>query len=54
VKLAYDDVILIRELLIEKEKRKAEYMALVNEKIAEKFDVSRRAIDRIENGETWR
>lgn len=52
-KLTTEDVSLIRELIAEKVQRRESYLELTNEKIAEKFDLTRRTVDRIENGETW-
>lgn len=52
-KLDEDDVRLVRELVDERERHKAIAAALTNRKIAEKFGVHVRTIDRITAGNGW-
>ena len=52
-KLTEDDVVLIRGLVDEREKLKQQARQLTNAKIADKFGVSNRTIDRITAGEIW-
>lgn len=52
-KLSEDDVRLIRELMSEREYHKRQAAQLTNAKIAEKFGVHVRTIDRVTNGENW-
>ena len=52
-KLDEDDVVLIRRLIVEREMLKAKARQLTNAKIAEKFAVHVRTIDKISTGETW-
>ena len=52
-KLKPDDIILIRQLIAEKVRIRKQLSELTNEKIAEKFEVSRICIDRIESGKSW-
>ena len=51
--LTLDDVRLIKLLLGEKDELKEQLKKLSNQKIAEKFNVNRRTIDRIQSGETY-
>lgn len=53
-KLTEHDVILIRQLIEERRKLARKIKELSNKKIAEKFGVHLRTIDRVSNGETWR
>lgn len=52
-KLTDDDVRLIRALIEERESHKKAAAQLTNKKIAEKFGVHFRTIDRISAGENW-
>lgn len=52
-KLNESDVKLIRGLIKERDRLKREISELTNEKIAEKFAVHRRTIERLSSGETW-
>lgn len=52
-RLADEDVILIRQLVEERNKLKAQIAELTSAKIAEKFDVHSRTIDRIIAGHGW-
>ena len=52
-KLNEDDVVLIRKLIVEREMLKAKARELTNAKIAEKFGVHVRTIDKISIGEIW-
>lgn len=52
-KLDENDVRNIRELIAYRENLKSEASALSNRKIAEKFGVHNRTIDRIASGENW-
>lgn len=52
-KLTEYDVSLIRKLIDEREKMRAQVKNLSNRAIAEKFDVHVRSIDRISTGENW-
>ena len=51
--LTLDDIKLIKLLLGEKDELKEQLKKLSNRKIAEKFNVNRRTIDRIQSGETY-
>lgn len=53
-KLTEEDVSLIRELVREREALKAQLRELTNAKIAEKFGVHVRTIDRVTTYEGWR
>ena len=52
-KLTEDDVRLIRGLVDERVRLRQEASLLSNAHIADKFGVSKRAIDRVTAGETW-
>lgn len=52
-KLTEDDVRLVRELVDERDRHKAIAAALTNRKIADKFGVHVRTIDRITAGNGW-
>ena len=52
-KLNESDVKMIRDLVEARNKLKAELSELTNKKIAEKFEVHVRTIDRITAGEGW-
>ena len=52
-KLTEDDVRLILSLIEEREKHKRAASLLTNARIAEKFGVHTRSIDRITAGEAW-
>lgn len=52
-KLDEDDVALIREMVAEREQTKAWISQMTNAKIAEKFGVHVRTIDRVTSGENW-
>ena len=52
-KLTEQDIQLIRELVEERERLKAQARALTNARIAEKFGVHVRTVDRVTAGETW-
>lgn len=52
-KLTNEDVLQIREIVEYRDKLKAELSTLTNKKIAEKFDVHYRTIDRITAFENW-
>lgn len=52
-RLTEEDVIMVRELIAYRNKLLAEAKELTNAKIAQKFDVHTRTIDRISVGETW-
>jgi ribosome-binding protein aMBF1 (putative translation factor) len=52
-KLTDDDVRLIRELVAERDYHRRQAAALTNEKIADKFGVHVRTIDRVTSGENW-
>jgi hypothetical protein len=52
-KLTEHDVCLIRKLIDEREAEKRRLAELTNAKLAEKFGVHVRTIDRISMGETW-
>ena len=52
-KLCEDDVRLILSLVEHREKLKREAKNLTNARIAEKFSVHIRTIDRITSGESW-
>ena len=52
-KLTNDDVLLIRELIEYRDMLRQEASKLTNAKIAEKFGVHFRTIDRISAGENW-
>lgn len=52
-KLNEDDVRLVRQLVDERERHKAIAAELTNRKIAEKFGVHVRTIDRITAGNGW-
>ena len=52
-RLTESDVRLIRELIADREATKAQLRELTNAKIAEKFGVHVRTIDRVANGENW-
>jgi len=53
-KLTEEDVSLIRELVRERDALKAQLRELTNAKIAEKFGVHVRTIDRVTTYEGWR
>ena len=52
-RLTEGDVRIIRELIEERVRLHKEARALTNKRIAEKFGVHIRTIDRINSGETW-
>jgi len=52
-KLTEDDVKMIRELMAEREYHRRQASHLTNAKIAEKYGVHQRTIDRISAGENW-
>jgi hypothetical protein len=52
-KLTEDDVALIRAMVDEREATKARLRDVTNAKIAEKFGVHVRTIDRVTTGEGW-
>lgn len=52
-KLTEDDVLIIRGIVDYREGLKAEISELTNAKIAEKFDIHVRTIDRITADESW-
>lgn len=52
-KLTEDDVILIRKLIDHREELKRQASQLTAKKLAEKFGVHYRTIDRIATGEGW-
>lgn len=52
-KLSEDDVRIIRQLIEQRDTYYAMARSLSNRKIAEKFDVHLRTIDRLSAGETW-
>jgi len=52
-KLTNDDVLLIREVVEYRNKLKEELSQMTNKKLAEKFDVHYRTIDRVTAGENW-
>jgi len=52
-KLTEDDVALIWQLVEERDRHKAAAAALTNAKLAEKFGVHVRTIDRVTTGENW-
>ncbi|MCB1789423.1 MAG: hypothetical protein KDJ24_03930 [Gammaproteobacteria bacterium] len=52
-KLSEDDVALIRKLIAVREDLKRQASELTNAKIAEKFGMHVRSIDRIAGGESW-
>lgn len=52
-KLDESDVALIREMVAEREAMKAKLREVTNAKIAEKFGVHVRTIDRVTTGENW-
>jgi hypothetical protein len=52
-KLCESDVMMIRELVAERNYHKRQASALTNAKIAEKFGVHVRTIDRVTSGENW-
>lgn len=52
-KLTESDVVLIRSIVEDREAMKARLRELTNAKLAEKFGVSNRMIDRITSGESW-
>lgn len=52
-KLDESDILLIRELLKERDRLFAEAHMLTHAKIADKFSVSKRTIEKIAHGESW-
>jgi hypothetical protein len=52
-KLTESDVLLIRSLVEHREHLKDQARMLTNQRIAEKFGVHQRTIDRITAGESW-
>jgi len=52
-KLTEEDVMLIRELIKEREEARKKASSLSNKKIAEKFEVSQWTINLISAGRTW-
>jgi len=52
-KLTEDDVALIRQLVDERERLRSEASALTNARLAEKFGVHVRTIDRVTTRENW-
>lgn len=52
-KLTEEDVVLLRQLISEREALKAQAAQLTNAKLAEKWGVHVRTIDRISTGEGW-
>ena len=52
-KLNNQDIELIRGLVEERDRLKSELSGLTNSKIAEKFGVHVRTIDRVTTGESW-
>lgn len=52
-KLHEDDVQLILQLVAHRDDLKRQLCLMTNERIAEKFNVHRRTIDRITAGEAW-
>ena len=52
-KLTEGDVAMIRELVAERNYHKRQAAELTNSKIAEKFGVHVRTIDRVTTGENW-
>jgi len=52
-KLTEDDVVLIRQLAEERDRLRAEASQLTNAKLAEKWGVHVRTIDKITAGEHW-
>lgn len=52
-KLTEDDVRQIRGLIAYREELRARIAALTNRRIAQKFEVHHRTIDRISVGESW-
>lgn len=52
-KLNEHDVSLIRQLITERQQAVDLARSLSNKRIAKKFGVSQRTIERISNGETW-
>lgn len=52
-KLTEDDVALIRAIVEDREATKAKLREVTNEKLAEKFGVHIRTIDRVTTGESW-
>lgn len=52
-KLEEQDVRLIRELVAERERHKRAARELSNARLAEKFGISLRTIERLLHGETW-
>jgi len=53
-KLTEEDVALIRAMVEEREEMKQKLRNVTNAKIAEKFGVHVRTIDRVTTGENWR
>ena len=53
-KLTEEDVLLIRQLIAEREVMKARLREVTNAKIAEKFGVHQRTVDRVSSYENWR
>lgn len=52
-KLTEDDIRIINEFVKERDRLKIVLKGMTNQAIADKFDVSKRAIDRVVTGETW-
>ncbi|HEU4982056.1 MAG TPA: hypothetical protein VFT88_05185 [Acidobacteriaceae bacterium] len=52
-KLTREDAALIRQLIADRKKLRAQADALSNDRIAEKFECARGTIDRIQFGKLW-